>query len=215
MWVLKARLDAKNFPLGNAAMKFNVSLTGYPLSCWKEGKALSVIMAGFLFGKEKDKKTLINYLKKSKILLNFETSGDFLIGIVKQPLAFEVMYNPKLIRTNPAILSHEGYVIWELASWDKTVLMKAFEFAKKYHGAKLLQLKKENINNIIVAGVIPKVTKKQKEALRLAIQHGYYDYPKKIGLVELAKKMKLAYSTFQAHLKKAEGKLLKYTVKRV
>jgi len=78
-----------------------------------------------------------------------------------------------------------------------------------------IQLKEGRIDNITVAGILPKVTKKQKQALQLSIENGYYDYPKKIGLVELAGKMKRSYSTFQAHLKKAEGKLLKYMIERV
>jgi len=113
------------------------------------------------------------------------------------------------------VLSPDGYWLWEIASWDKKVLMNAFKHVKKHHGAKLLQLKQGKINNITVTGIIPKITTKQRQALKLAIDSGYYDYPKKIGLVELAKKMKLSYSTFQAHLKKAEGKLLKYTSKTI
>ena len=215
MWIMKAKLRSEKFPLGGAAIKFNVDMTGYPLAYYKERKALYVTMVGFMLGKEKNKKALINYFKKRKELIYFEASGDFVIAVFKQSVSFEPIYDPRLIRPNPAILSHEGYILWELASWEKATLMKVFKFVKKHHGAKLLQLKKESITNIAVTGIVPKLTKKQKDALQLAIQHRYYDYPKKIGLVALAKKMKLSYSTFQAHLKKAEGKLLKYTSKRI
>jgi predicted DNA binding protein len=35
-----------------------------------------------------------------------------------------------------------------------------------------------------------------------------YNYPKNIKMEDLAKKVKISYSTFQAHLKKAEGKII-------
>ena len=51
--------------------------------------------------------------------------------------------------------------------------------------------------------------------MELAINAGYYNYPKKITLPELAKKMKISYSTFQAHLKKAEGKIFPLVLKEL
>ena len=56
----------------------------------------------------------------------------------------------------------------------------------------------------------PKLTNKQKQAMNLAIKHRYYDYPRKIDVQELAKLSKLSFSTFHAHLRKAEQKLLPY-----
>ena len=168
MWLLKAKLSGKKFLLGSIAVRFNVDLTGYSLAHYKEGKWLYVTMIGFLFGKEQDKKALIKYFKKSEYVRYFEANGDFIIGCIRQPKALELIYDPRIIRTKPSILSHDGYILWELASWDKALLMRVFEFIKKYHGGQLLQLRKQAINNITVAGILPKVTKKQKEALRLA-----------------------------------------------
>jgi hypothetical protein len=54
---------------------------------------------------------------------------------------------------------------------------------------------------------------KQREAVELAIQHGYYDYPRKVEVQELAKMAKLAFSTYQAHLRKAERKLIPASLK--
>ena len=39
---------------------------------------------------------------------------------------------------------------------------------------------------------------------------GYYDVPKRIGLVQLAEKLDLAYSTLDVHLRKAERRLLNH-----
>jgi hypothetical protein len=56
--------------------------------------------------------------------------------------------------------------------------------------------------------VAPKITVKQRKALELAVHGGYYDYPRKITLEDLAKQMGVSYATYQAHLRKAEQKLL-------
>lgn len=208
MWVLKTKMDYKGSPLGKIAVQFGVDITGYPLSYYKDKQGLHMIGAGFFLGNEQIKKKVIRYLKKSNELLHVESRGNFIIGDFLQPLSMEPIYDPRIIRTNPSLLSKDGYVIWELASWEKPVIMRVYNIVKKKQNAKILSLKKTRVNNIRVAGVLPKITDKQKRALGLAIAEGYYDYPKKTGLVALSKKMGLSYSTFQAHLKKAEGKLL-------
>jgi predicted DNA binding protein len=56
----------------------------------------------------------------------------------------------------------------------------------------------------------PELTDKQKTAIELAIKNGYYEYPRKIELKKLAKIMKVSYSTYQAHLRKAEKSLIPF-----
>jgi predicted DNA binding protein len=75
---------------------------------------------------------------------------------------------------------------------------------------KLLKFKQEILDNLAIINIIPDITKKQNKALQLAVDNGYYSYPKKVELKELAKMMKISYSTYQAHLKKAEGKLIPF-----
>ena len=53
------------------------------------------------------------------------------------------------------------------------------------------------------------LTEKQREVLFSAYKLGYYDLPRRIGSEELAKKFGLVKSTFVAHRRKAERRLLK------
>ena len=53
-----------------------------------------------------------------------------------------------------------------------------------------------------------KITDKQKAALETAVAHGYYHYPRKTTVEELAKISGISRSTFQEHLRKAEAKLI-------
>jgi predicted DNA binding protein len=52
------------------------------------------------------------------------------------------------------------------------------------------------------------LSERQREAVLLAHQEGYYDWPRKIKATELAEEMGVAHSTYIEHLRKAEEKLI-------
>ncbi len=52
------------------------------------------------------------------------------------------------------------------------------------------------------------LTDRQLEALRLAMDHGYYDQPRGASTAELAEHTTVARATFEEHLRKAENKLM-------
>ena len=213
MWVLKLKLSTEKQFIGNMAVKHKVSLTGYPLSYWKDKKWIYLVSAGFIFGEEKNKKAFIKDIKKQPELVELESKGDFLVAVTKQPLFTEPVYNPKIIRLNPVFINKSGYHIWDLASFDRKLLVSVINFTERYLDAKVLKFKQEKISNISFTRLLPELTKNQKKALEIAINTGYYEYPKKIKMEDLAKRMEISYSTFQAHLKKAEGKILSYIYK--
>jgi len=47
-----------------------------------------------------------------------------------------------------------------------------------------------------------------------AVKEGYYEYPRKISLKDLSKKMDVAFSTLKDHLRRTELKLMKETAKK-
>ncbi len=59
---------------------------------------------------------------------------------------------------------------------------------------------------------LSRLTEKQRRPLITAYTLGYYDVPKKIGLVQLARRLDLAHSTLDAHLRKAEHRLLYHII---
>jgi predicted DNA binding protein len=52
------------------------------------------------------------------------------------------------------------------------------------------------------------LSERQREAVLLAHQEGYYDWPREIKATELAEEMGVAHSTYLEHLRKAEEKLI-------
>ncbi len=65
MWVLKLKVESKNQFLGKLAIKHKVSITGYPLSYYKDDKWLYLVSCGLMFGEEKNKKAFLKDLKKT------------------------------------------------------------------------------------------------------------------------------------------------------
>jgi predicted DNA binding protein len=59
---------------------------------------------------------------------------------------------------------------------------------------------------------LSRLTEEQRRPLMTAYMLGYCDVPKKIGLVQFAERLDLAYSTLEAHLRKAERLLLSYII---
>jgi len=60
--------------------------------------------------------------------------------------------------------------------------------------------------------LLSSLTEKQRRALITAYTLGYYDVPKRIGLVQLAERLNLSHSTLDMHLRKAEHRLLSHII---
>jgi len=215
MWRLKLKLPSGKQLLGQLALKHKVILTGYPLSYWKDKNWIYLVVAGFVFGEEKNKKAFFRDAKKDSAVVEMEISGDFLVGVTRQPLFSEQVYDPRIIRPNPVVINKDGFHVWDLASFERKVLEKVLDFAEKYLDAEVLTFKEEKLTNISLTKLLPELTDNQKKALGIAIDSGYYDYPKHVKMEDLARKMGISYSTFQAHLKKAEGKIMPFVFKRI
>jgi len=96
---------------------------------------------------------------------------------------------------------------------DRGELNKLVEAAVKYHHGELFSIKEEKLKGISSLELVPQLTDKQLLALKSAFKEGYYDYPRKLTIPQLARKAGKAYSTFQEHLSKAEGKLVEFFLK--
>ncbi len=211
MWVAKLRVFNEKNIFIQLTRKYNITLTGYPLSYFKEKDRLLLFVAGNVFGEDKNKEKALEALKKDERIREIETKKDFLIGLIEQPLFTEPFYDPEIIHVKPVFVSSEGYQDWEIASWNREKLSKVIEVSKKIQG-KLLKLRQEKISNISIRSIFPELTSKQKKAFELALKNGYYEFPRKTELKELAKEFGVSISTYQAHLRKAERKIMEFSV---
>jgi len=214
MWVAKIKINGEKALIGSRTKKFNVSVSGYPISSFIKRDGIFVYLVGFVFGEEKNKKGFIRDLKKDRRVLHIEGKEDFIIAQIKESLKVRAMYRHRIIHLQPVFINEEGFEFWTIGSWNRKDLEEFIKLVEKQYNGKLISIKQEKITNLSIVSVQPKLTNKQKKALELAIKHGYYKYPRKTSLEKLAKMMDLSYSTYQAHLRKAEQKILPFFFKR-
>ena len=143
---------------------------------------------------------------------HIEMEGNFFIGTFEESKVFEEFYNPEILHLKPwTIDGTTGKSHLVLGSWEKCHLKKLMESLNTRHAIKMEKITKSEMTSIFMIGVRPNLTTKQQHAFNLAIKHGYYAYPRKIELRSLARIAKLSYSTFQAHLRKAEQRILPFS----
>ena len=182
-------------------------MLGYPISHEVRKDHVEVIGSGVFLGGKKNVRLLISDLRKDKRTIKLEINGHFCIMYMKQHSANRFIYQPGVFHTKPAMITKEGEYVFELASWEKEKLARIVS-AYKVFNAKLHWLKRKRITNVQVTCVSPNLTDKQRTCLELAINEGYYAYPRRTDLRALAKKTKVAYSTFHFHLRTAEKKVM-------
>ena len=208
MWVAKVRFDGSTSLFGKNAKKYSVSLSGYPVSYYKFRDHIRVCFAGCLYGGERNKKAMEKALRKSSRIFNLEITNDFILGEIRESLEFDAVYEYKLIHVDPIVVTEDGIEYWTLGSWNKDNLLNFLNLVERKCDIELLGIFQRNIDNFSILSIQPSLTDKQKLAMDLAIKHGYYEYPRKCSVEILARISKISFSTFHAHLRKAEQKLL-------
>ncbi len=214
MWIVKVKFIVAGVGvLGTLAKKHKVTITGYPLSFSKTRKELVAFLAGYIFGQEKNKAAFFKDLRHSAMFVSVEKRNDFIVGILKVRPEIQRLYDPFLFHIKPALLFSDGSEIMEVGSFERHRLEKLVHFVEKNLKGKLINIRQEKLKGISIVTLFPRLTQKQKEAFELALIKGYYDYPRKTSVQNLAKSSGVAFSAFHGHLRKAERLVLPYAYK--
>lgn len=222
MWSLKIKVREKGNIYGEKTVRHKVKVYFYSQNHYEESGKVYFVASGIIEGDEKQKKKFLTDLKNDKKVAYIEWNNDFFVCTYfeqktsERAEAVKVAYNPRLIFLKPAIIDEEGWEDWEIASTRRQDLEVFVKYARTLQNveSQLFYLKQQKISSLMIYAMLPKLTGQQKTALILAVENGYYGYPRKITLEQLAKQMKLSVSTFQFHLAKAEGKLVPFLTKR-
>lgn len=220
MWKAKFSVYDEKAVYASRAKKFNVSVHGYMLNYHSDKKYFYFTLLAFVEGSDRLRKEFIEDLRKDKKIHYFENHNYFFVCTLKHTRTKEkerhgsLFYNPLLIQTKPFIIYPSGWEELELASFNRKYLENIMKIAEKKFNLKLEYLKKGELDSLGILSIFPKLTEKQKNAVESAISNGYYEYPRKIDVQSLAKKNKSSFSTFQEHLRKAENKLIPFSVKK-
>ncbi|TAL58378.1 MAG: hypothetical protein EPN86_00240 [Nanoarchaeota archaeon] len=211
MWIVKLRIK-HDCTIGSRCKKFNCVSFSLSLNNWEDKDYFFTSQRHTIEGKNKDIGSFLRDLRKDKRIVNLEISKNtvFFIERRKRGDIPSSHYNPKMFFVKPVYVDRKGYEYWELASWKKETLMK---FLKELQKEKNIEMQIEKFHNvkldsIYIPKILPKLSEKQKEAFQLAIENGYYRFPRKSSLLSLSKIMGVSIATYQEHLRKAEGKIM-------
>ena len=218
MWQLKFIQEHKDCIYSKIIKELKLSMYGYPINNFYKDNYLYVTNIQILNGEEKNIKTYLKYLRSIKNLVHFKAISPniflFQIRIYQNYQYYKNIYNKEIIYPEP-IIHENGREVITILSWDRKLLsqfLKNIESNKNTSYFKLLKFKKLNIQEFFIPQIIPKLTKNQREILGYAKKEGYWNYPKKINLTELSKKLGKSKSTIHETLKRAERKLLDYYI---
>lgn len=214
MWITKLKIK-HDCIIGNRCKKFQVTTTGTPFSVYIHKRVTYSPQAHRVDGDEKNIKDFIKDLKNDKKVRNLEVEGNivFLIEVQKKKKVTASIFStlgPRIIFVKPVFVDKEGYEYWEVASWEKKILNNFISGIIKEvtKDVEVLKIEQTKLTDIYFARLMPRLTKGQKEAIMLALENGYYMWPKRTDFGELAKIMKISVPTFREHLKRAEEKLM-------
>lgn len=209
MWITKIKIR-HDCIIGNRCKKFKVTTTGTPFNVYKEKDITYSPQIQTLHGDKDNIKAFIKDLKEDKRVTNLEVEGNsiFLIEVRKEKIP-ATFYRPQLFYVKPVFVDTDGYEYWEVASWKKSILTDFIvNLQKEIKNVEVLRVQQTKLTDIYFSRLMPKLTPKQKRAIELAFEQGYYAWPKRADLGKLAKIMKISIPTFREHLKRAEEKLL-------
>lgn len=203
----------KNSLAIEAAKKFNVTILAFPMNTTMDDKLTYMTSGHLVIGSKENKKKYFEFVKKQPKYKNIEIEGDFLVYTYEAPVKethLQMYFTPEIFFIKPVTVKPDGYEYFEFGSWKKENLTNFMKKVKKWLKIYEFSIKKEKVTDIYLPHLMPKLTDKQKTAVSLAYQQGYYEYPKKTNIEKLAKTMSVSSSTYQEHLRKAEEKLMPF-----
>ncbi len=211
MWVTKLKIK-HDCTIGNRCERFKCISYSMPLGNWHDKNYEYTSERHTIEGNEKNVREFLKNLKKDERVINLEISKNtvFFIGKRKKEKIPTSHWNQKIFFIKPVFVDKDGYEYWKIASWKREVITEFIKNLEKEKELKLdiLKIQKVKLEDIHFPRIMPKLSPKQKRAFELAVEYGYYKFPRKVGLEKLAKIMKVSVSTLQEHLRKAEEKII-------
>lgn len=214
MWIAKL-LIRHDCIIGNRCKKYRCISMGYPLEHYYERGYYYYLHFEKIIGKEKKVKEFIADLKKDPAVVSAESSQGVVFFSCKCKRKGRMpaqQYLKKVFYLKPVVVDEKGYEHWEVATWSRKNLNEFMHHIKRETQSldtfKIIKIVKTKLKEIYFPQVFPSITDAQKKALELAVQEGYYNYPRGIELRALAQHMRISLSTYREHLRKAEKKML-------
>lgn len=211
MWVAEFRVWHKGSVAIGLTKKYDVVTHNFYLNAFKQNGKPWVNKLIVVNGPDADK--FVEEFHRDKRIHVQRIEGRQIFYSVTALEAFHTLCLDKSVFFFRPQIMKGGVLIWHIASWDKAHLLQVYNRLKKMKNvtAELIGIRQENFS-FFVNNVMTDLTQKQLVAFQLACQLGYYKYPRRVSLEQLAKAAKLAYSTYKEHLRRAEEKIMPHVI---
>lgn len=190
----------------------NIKVLAYVLGVHEDQDSLYYTTFIIPIGKDERIQQFIQDMRNDPQVVNIEEMNNQIITLTKVPKDKRHAssgFSHELFLVEP-ILHEHGFEYWHLASWNREKLVEFYNKTKEIGEIEILKLREEKPQDIFYPRIMPSLSPQQKKAFDIAIEFGYYEYPQKIHLQNLAKCMKLSRMTYREHLRKAESKLFPF-----
>ena len=208
MWSANIEFSNKYALISKLAIKHKISFFGYPLHSKLTKNSLEVTFYGWTNTSSSVNKAFYDDLTTHSDVLHAEFYNQSIIVCIKQPVETQHVYSSDVIYLKPILVRSDGVQEYVLGAWDRSILENILKVDIPQVKSRLKKITQKPIENIGLFAPVA-LTNKQKNAFHLAQKNKYYSFPKRnIHLNKLAKKSKVSLATYQAHLRKAEQKIL-------
>lgn len=156
----------------------------------------------------------IDYIKKVKsikkvTMIGKEGSYAIITTRWNSPSSsYDIVMKNKCAYTSP-VVQEGGYETYSIIAEKPKEITKLMNELKQIGEVKMFKVGKYNGEDLPLD-----ISEKQLQALRTAILHNYYSWPRKATLSSLSKAANQKRTTFQENLRKAEAKVLPKLIKK-
>ena len=111
-----------------------------------------------------------------------------------------------------------GWEYYRVISFSEKDMRRVFSTLEKYCKIEMISrraMPTEGVKDTMLvstASLFGGLTRKQIQALIFAVENGYYQVPRKVTTEQMAGKLKVPRTTYEEHLRKAEGKVIRSMV---
>jgi len=148
----------------------------------------------YLFGHKSIKKAEAIFEDDKKLLLQLFTDTSKTGSIIHTILKCKCFLSNKI----PII---KGFEVWTIAAAKKSAVDKAVLEIERLGELQLIYIKKSSFDGYNLSSC-------QEKTIKLAVNLGYFNWPRRITIQELAERLKLSKATVAEHLRKAESKII-------
>ncbi|MBI2575474.1 helix-turn-helix domain-containing protein, partial [Candidatus Woesearchaeota archaeon] len=188
MWVGKFRIWHECFILSNME-KRDIKVLAYVLGVHEEHDSLYYTTLLIPVGKTEDVSGFISDLRNDPQVIKVEEESGQLITLTKAAKDRKHVssyFSHDMFLVEP-IIHEAGFEYWHLASWDREKLASFYSNVRQIGNIELMKLQEEKLRDVFYPRIMPQLSPQQKKAFDLALEYGYFSYPQKIHLEELAK----------------------------